>query len=113
MYLQGVGGIQGVRICDYSLLLRGIIQFIPYFVAMRNHFPSKAQFALVSSMPTVIFWLVLIFFVGSLAIIWWTLFVDHDLQEEPEDDKRDDPYAGDGVSLNVERRPQGAGQLTA
>lgn len=97
MYLQGVGGIPGgVHIIDNSLLLWGIRQFIPYYVAMRTR---SAQCVLVSTMPTVIFWLVLIFFVGSLAIIWWTLFVDHDLQEEPEDDKRNDPYAGDGVSL--------------
>lgn len=54
-------------------------------------------------MAIVGFWLFLIFFVGSLAIIWWTLLVDHDLTEEPyeEEDKKDDnPFAGqDGVSL--------------
>lgn len=53
-------------------------------------------------MAEVAFWLVLGFFVGSLAIIWWILYVDHDLREEPyeEDVKSSNPLAGvDGVSL--------------
>lgn len=49
-------------------------------------------------MSLVYIWLFAGFFVGSLAMIWWTLFVDHDLTEEPEEDK-DNPLAGvDGVS---------------
>lgn len=53
-------------------------------------------------MAILAFWLFLGFFVGSLAIIWWTLLVDHDLTVEPyEEGKKDDnPLAGvDGVSL--------------
>lgn len=55
-------------------------------------------------MAIVAFWLFLGFFVGCLAIIWWTLYVDHDLNEESmpgeeEDDKSSNPLAGqDGVS---------------
>ncbi|CAM9370706.1 unnamed protein product [Ascophyllum nodosum] len=58
-------------------------------------------------MAAVMFWLVLIFFVGCLAIIWWTLFVDHDLQEEPEDDKHDDPFAGDGFTKKRKKKAGG------
>lgn len=53
-------------------------------------------------MAIVAFWLFIGFFLGSLALIWWTLYVDHDLTEEPceeEEDKGDNPLAGvDGVS---------------
>lgn len=47
------------------------------------------------------------FFVGSLAIVWWVLFVEHDLTPESlEDDGQNDGeealLAGmDGVSLRV------------
>lgn len=55
-------------------------------------------------MAILAFWLFLGFFVGSLAIVFWTLYVDHDVTEEPDeaDDKNADsnPLAGlDGVSL--------------
>lgn len=54
-------------------------------------------------MALVIWWLFLGFFVGCLAIIWWALFVDHDLTEEPYDDEGDKGeslLAGmDGVSF--------------
>lgn len=57
-------------------------------------------------MAILAFWLFLGFFVGSLAIVWWTLYVDHDVSEEPDepDDKSSDtnPLAGvDGVSLSA------------
>lgn len=57
-------------------------------------------------MAILAFWLFLGFFVGSLAIVWWTLYVDHDVTEETyeEDDKSADsnPLAGlDGVSLSA------------
>lgn len=51
-------------------------------------------------MAIVAFWLFLGFFVGSLAIVWWALYVDHDLKEEPEEAEDDttNPLAGvDGV----------------
>lgn len=58
-------------------------------------------------MATIVWWLFLGFFVGSLAIIWWVLFVEHDL--EPESLEDDGPHDGeeallagmDGVSLNL------------
>lgn len=54
-------------------------------------------------MAILAWWLVVGFFVGSLAIIWWTLLVDHDLNEEPYEEvkeQEDNILAGlDGVSL--------------
>lgn len=53
-------------------------------------------------MAAVAAWLFLVFFVGCLTIIWWTLYVDHDLTEETYEEEPGDSLAGlDGVSLSV------------
>lgn len=58
-------------------------------------------------MAHVMWWLFVGFFVGSLALVWWVLYVEHDLTEEPEeeDDKGEAPLTGmDGLTKKKKKK---------